>query len=68
MNGKMSQELPSATAFPGMFYIPAVISLATEGSRVWMKRELFGAAEGSSAEAPAARQLPVCGPGDEQKH
>lgn len=59
MNGKMSQGLPSATAFPGMFCIPAVISLATEGSRVWVERELFGAAEGSSAGAPTARQLPV---------
>lgn len=43
MNGKMSQELPSAVAFPSMFCILTVIPLAVAGSHFWLEKELFGA-------------------------
>lgn len=62
MNGKMSQEPPSATAFPSLFCILAISPLTAAGSQVLMEREFLGLWRGSVAVAH-----PCC-PGDEQKH
>lgn len=53
MNGKMSQEPPSATSFPSLFCILTVSPLTAPGTQVLMERELWGAVEGPCGSCPS---------------